>query len=88
MFPTERSNLKIELHHERTIKSLQELLIDKINPKLALLTPKMPRMTKNMISKKCQSRSYVTWNNTNFPVLKGFIACMIHFEAAQTGWGL
>jgi hypothetical protein len=38
------------------------------------LTPKIPRTTKKMISKKCQSLSYVTWNNTSFPVLNGFIA--------------
>lgn len=38
------------------------------------LTPNIPMIMKKTISKKCQSRSYVTWNNTNFPVRNGFIA--------------
>ena len=38
-------------------------------------TPNIPSTTKKMISKKCQSRSYVTEKRTSLPLRYGFIAC-------------
>ena len=49
-------------------------------------TPKMPMIIKKIISKKCHSRSYVTWKSTSLPVRKGFIACNKIEFASCAAW--
>lgn len=74
---TKCRDLHVELDHERAIKSLSDRKLSLIrrgkNQSNLLPTPKIPRITKNMISKECQLRLYVTWKRTSFPVRKGFM---------------
>lgn len=75
VFLPKSSHLDVELDHQCTIQTLNNRLRICIGKReKSVRTPKTPRIMKNMISKKCQSRSYVTWNMTSFPVRKGFIA--------------
>lgn len=57
---TKCRDLHVELDHERAIKSLLDRKLSLIrrgkNQSNLLPTPKIPRITKNMISKKCQLR--------------------------------